>query len=176
MLPLRIKEYVKLVKASLVELDDDIEKVSIILSKVKKEKGRVWILGNGGSLAIAQHFSQDLLKMCSVRAHTINCPSLITAYSNDDTFDFSYFNPVIKLIDAGDPIIIFSCSGKSRNYVEFVSGFPEMKNPIISIVGTDGGFLKQKSTICVHVKSLDYQVCETAFCMISDLLVKSLEE
>ena len=176
MLPVRIKDYVKEIKASLVGLDEDIEGIYEELLAVKKEGRRVWILGNGGSLAIAQHFAQDLLKLSGVRAQTLNCPSIITAYTNDDRFEYSYFNPLMKLIDEGDPIIIFSCSGKSRNFIEFVSGFPEMKNPILSIIGTDGGFLKTKSKVSVHVKSKDYQVCETAFSVVADILVKSLLE
>jgi len=176
MLSVRVKNYFKEVKSAMVDIDDDIEKVFVILDAVKRSNRRIWILGNGGSLAIAQHFAQDLVKMTGLRAHTINCPSMITAHANDDGFEYSYFNPVKKLIDEGDPILIFSCSGKSRNFIEFVSGFPDMKNPVISIVGTDGGFLKTKSQVSVHIKSNDYQVCETAFCFISDILIKSLME
>ena len=175
MLPLRLKNYVKESKASLVDLDDSIEAVFDVLQEVKITNGRIWVLGNGGSLAIAQHFAQDLVKLAGVRAHAMNCPSIITAYANDDQFEYAFFNPVQSLADPRDIIFIFSCSGKSRNFIEFVSGFPDANHKIISVVGTDGGFLKTKSSLSIHVNHNDYQVCESAFCNIADILVKSLK-
>ena len=131
----------------------------------------VWVLGNGGSLAIAQHFAQDLLKMCEVKALAMNDPSVITAYTNDHSFEWAYYNPLNTLKNENDIVIIFSCSGRSRNYTEFVT---EKKGKLLSVVGTTGGFLKEKSDLCIHVDSEDYQVCETAFCIICDLIVRSL--
>lgn len=171
-----VEDYVHKIESSIIGIDDSILEIYKAMVIAKDFNKRILVLGNGGSLAIAQHFAQDLLKLCGIRAMTINCPSLITAHANDDGFEYSFFNPAMKLIDEDDLIFIFSCSGKSRNYIEFVSGFPNNKNEIISVVGTDGGFLKTKSTFSIHVKSNDYQVCETAFCVIADILVKSLLE
>lgn len=176
MLKEKIDCHINAIREALLGEEDCIEGAFRILSHARGKGARVLILGNGGSMAIAQHFAQDLLKLCGVKAWTINCPSIITAHANDDGFDYSFFNPAVKLLDSGDPIFIFSCSGKSRNYIEFVSGFPDAKNPIVSIVGTDGGFLKEKSNVSIHIKSDDYQVCETAFCVVSDMLIKLLEE
>jgi len=173
MLPVRVKGYIKDVKSSLVETDDSIEQIYKFLKDAKKSGNTVWILGNGGSLAIAQHFAQDLLKLCSIKAIAVNDPSILTAYSNDHSFDYSSYGPLTVLRSKGDPVLIFSCSGKSRNYIEFVS---QEDHPLLSIIGMSGGFLKDKSDAHVLVKSDDYQICETAFCIISDILVKSLME
>jgi phosphoheptose isomerase len=107
-----------------------------------------------------------------------HCPSIITAHANDDGFETFISTRPWKLLDEDDPIFIFSCSGKSPNYESFVEGerFLKRKNPVVSIVGTDGGFLKTKSDVSIHVKSDDYQVCETAFSVVADILVKSLLE
>ena len=173
---LSFADYMDSIKEAMDGIDESIRSVAGILGTVKKNGGKLVVLGNGGSLSIAQHMAQDVLKMCGMRAMTINCPSMITAFSNDDGFEYSYFNPVSKMIDERDAVLIFSCSGKSRNYIEFVSGFPEKRMTVASVVGTDGGFLKEKSEACIHIKSFDYQVCESAFCIVSDLLVKSLME
>lgn len=173
---IQVESYVAELREALVGLDEPILSASKLLGGVKSYGNRVLCLGNGGSLAVAQHFAQDLLKMCDVRAWTISCPSVITAYSNDNGFEYSYFSPAEKLLDEDDIIFIFSCSGKSRNYIEFVSGFPSIRNQIISVVGTDGGFLKEKSSLSIHIASSDYQVCETAFSIVADILVKSLLE
>lgn len=178
MLQVALKDYLEEICAALAGTENAIDEASQLLrEKTIHGNHRIWVLGNGGSLAIAQHFAQDLLKLGDVRAHAINCPSIITAYSNDDNFDYAFFKPIDRLADKGDPIVIFSCSGKSRNYVEFVSGFVNVKrNPIISVVGTDGGFLKQKSDVAIHVQSNDYQVCESAFNIVADILLKRIME
>ena len=174
---LKLEEYLSEIGKALAGTQASIDEASEVLRKASIYGGhRIWVLGNGGSLAIAQHFAQDLLKLGDVRAHAMNCPSIITAYSNDDHFDRSFFSPISRLADKGDPIVIFSCSGKSRNYVEFVSGFVDVRNPLISVVGTDGGFLKSKSHVSVHIKSHDYQVCESAFCIVADLMLKKIME
>lgn len=170
---LNVSRYLAKIEMAMLGLDKDIQSALFFLSEAKRKKNRVLILGNGGSLAIAQHMAQDLLKLGNMKAWTINCPSMLTAHTNDDGFEKSFFNPAMKLLEEGDPIFIFSCSGKSRNYVEFINS---ERNPIISIVGTDGGFLKTNSEVSIHVKSNDYQVCETAFCVIADILVKSVLE
>lgn len=148
-------------------LDPKVKEAADMLSLAKRAKRRVWAIGNGGSMAIAQHFAQDLLKTRGVRAHTLNDPSVITAYSNDVAFDYCHFSPLETLRDDGDCVVIFSCSGRSRNYIHFKS---VGVRPLIAIVGTDGGFLKDSADICIHVKHENYAVCETAFCVISDLI------
>ena len=44
---------------------------------------RIFIIGNGGSHAIAEHISTDLNKRCKVKAYTLSNNSLQTALTND---------------------------------------------------------------------------------------------
>lgn len=174
-----IVPYIEEIGAAMGSCQESVRDLQRVVLAAKFANRRVWCLGNGGSLAIAQHFAQDLVKLAGVRAHTINCPSMLMAYSNDDGFEYSFFNPFRLMSEEGEPVIIFSCSGKSRNYIEFVSGFSDggaRRNPVIAVIGTDGGFLLQKADLAVHIKSDDYQVCETAFCIVADLVVKAARE
>lgn len=171
MIKIGISSYLAEVQKSLENCTNEISLAVDMIAKNNKEGRTLWVLGNGGSLAIAQHFAQDLLKLGNVRAIALNCPSIISAYANDDGFESVYFNPIKKLMRANDLVMIFSCSGSSRNYEKFMASG---KIPIISVVGTTGGFLKQNSDLVIHVKSMDYQVSETAFCIIADLILKNL--
>ena len=134
--------------------------------------GRVWTAGNGGSLAVAQHFAQDLIKSCGINAQCLSDPSIITAYGNDEGFHRCLDGPLDHLRRADDVIVIFSCSGKSLNLRDLASRF---KQKMIAIVGTDGGFLKDYAGAYIHSKSHDYDVCETAFCVAADLIIKKLK-
>ena len=166
-------EYLRLLEEATADIEKGIEDFTAVLDRLRREKRRIWVLGNGGSLAVAQHFAQDLLKMRGMRAQCLNDPSVITAYSNDHRFDYAYFSPLSVLRDEKDAVLIFSCSGKSRNYIEFIS---QETFPILAVVGTDGGFLLEKADLAIHVKSDDYALCETAFSMVADLISYGLEE
>lgn len=164
--------YIEALSVSLSDSDGQISKIVSAIKILRQEDKRLWILGNGGSLAIAQHFAQDLVKMRGVRAHAMTCPSMITAYTNDESFEQSFKLPLSVLKGKDDGVMIFSCSGSSRNYREVAdAGWP-----LIAVVGCEGGFLKEKSDICVHVKNHNYQICETAFCVVADLVIAELGE
>ena len=168
---LKIASYVDQIHMALSLCEPDLL-TAVDLIRQRHRAGRtLWVLGNGGSLAIAQHFAQDLVKLGGVRAQALNCPSIISAYTNDEGFDNAYVMPLNVLRNPGDLVMIFSCSGKSPNYGKFLT--QEDKPDLISVVGTLGGFLKTNSKVCIHVKSNDYQVAETGFNIIADLIVKS---
>ena len=75
------------------------------------------IFGNGGSAAIASHFSVDLTKNAGIRCTNYNESDLLTCFSND----FGYEEWVKKSIDfyadRGDSIILISSGGNSQNMV-----------------------------------------------------------
>lgn len=169
---INLADYLCEVSESLYGCEPFIRQAVDMIKGLKKTGHRLWVLGNGGSLAIGQHFAQDLIKMRGVKAHAMTCPSMITAYTNDESFEDSFYSPLSVLKSTGDLVIIFSCSGNSRNYEKIVTGVL----PVISVVGCDGGFLKEKSDLCVHVKNKNYQICETAFCAVADLINLGLGE
>ena len=91
--------------------------VSDILLKTNSLGKKTIIFGNGGSAAIASHFSVDITKNAKVRCTNYNESDLLTCFSND----FGYENWVKKSIeyyaDEGDLLILLSCSGNYKNLV-----------------------------------------------------------
>ena len=96
---------------------DDLVKVKNILKKTKSNKKKIMSFGNGGSAAIASHFSVDLTKNARIRCTNYNESDLLTCFSND----FGYERWVEKAInfygDKGDIVILISSSGKSQNMI-----------------------------------------------------------
>jgi D-sedoheptulose 7-phosphate isomerase len=88
-----------------------------IIEKIKKNKRKIILVGNGGSAAMASHVSVDLTKMCNIRAINFNEADLLTCFSND----YGYENWVQKALkfyaDKGDLLICISSSGESLNIV-----------------------------------------------------------
>ena len=88
-----------------------------IITNAKQNKKKVMIFGNGGSAAIASHFSVDLTKNARVRCTNYNESDLLTCFSND----YGYERWVEKAIDfygdEGDSLILISAGGNSQNMI-----------------------------------------------------------
>ena len=108
------------------------------LLEIQKKKKKVFVFGNGGSAAIASHFSVDLTKNARVRCTNYNESDLLTCFSND----FGYERWVEKAIeyygDEGDSLILISAGGNSPNMTNGAKQArkKEIKN-IITFTGND---------------------------------------
>lgn len=126
-----LKNLLKLDSRTILKLN----KVRNFLKVVKKKKKKVLIFGNGGSAAIANHFTIDILKNTEIRCVNFNEASTITCLSND----FGYENWVKKSIeynsDKGDVVIIISSSGESKNMINACKYVKKKKLPLITLTG-----------------------------------------
>jgi D-sedoheptulose 7-phosphate isomerase len=141
---------------------DDLLKIKKILLETHKSGKKIMIFGNGGSAAIASHFSVDLTKNARVRCTNYNESDLLTCFSND----FGYEKWVEKAIefygDEGDSVILISASGESKNMTnaaEFVK-----KNNFKSLVTFTGNkkdnSLFKMGDINIWVDSKAYNLIE----------------
>ena len=118
-------------------LNDLIELKKILLNTHSNGK-KTMIFGNGGSAAIASHFSVDLTKNANVRCTNYNESDLITCFSND----YGYERWVEKAIDfygdEGDCVILISASGNSPNMLNGAKICKQKKiRSIITFTGND---------------------------------------
>ena len=119
---------------------DEIKKKLINLKKIfittKKNRKKILIFGNGGSAAIASHFSVDLTKNAKIRCTNYNESDLITCFS----FYFGYERWVEMAIkyygNKGDVLIVISSSGKSKNMINACIAARKKKfSKIITLTG-----------------------------------------
>ena len=100
---------------------DEIKKKLINLKKIfittKKNKKKILIFGNGGSAAIASHFSIDLTKNAKIRCTNYNESDLITCFSNDYGYERWVEMAIRYYGNKGDVLIVISSSGKSKNII-----------------------------------------------------------
>ncbi len=110
-------EYLK----SLKELIDKFDKKSINelvkqLSKLKKNNGRLFIIGVGGSAGNASHAVNDFRKICELECYApTDNVSELTARTNDEGWSNSLF-PYLKVskLTKKDAILIFSVGGGNK--------------------------------------------------------------
>ena len=119
---------------------DEIKKKLINLKKIfittKKNRKKILIFGNGGSAAIASHFSVDLTKNAKIRCTNYNEPDLITCFSNDFGYE-RWVEMAIKYYgNKGDVLIVVSSSGKSKNMINACIAARKKKfSKIITLTG-----------------------------------------
>lgn len=137
----------------------DIERVAAGLAGVRERKGRLFILGVGGSAAYAGHAVSDFRKIAALEAYapTDNVAEL-TARINDDGWDTSFANWLSgSRLDRNDGLLILSVGGGDRdrnvsvNLVRAIELAQKLGASVFGIVGRDGGFTRQAADACVVI-------------------------
>ena len=179
-----IKKYKNNISNSLFELDDKkINQAIILLKKLRKNKGRLFIIGVGGSAGNASHAVNDFRKLCNIEAYTpIDNVSEITAKTNDEGFDTifdSYLN--LSNFNKKDILMIFSVGGGHKkknisvNLIKAIQYAKSRKGKTICVVGKSDGYANKNSDISILVsvkdKKLVTPISETFQALIWHLFV-----
>ena len=89
-----------------------------LLLEIQTKNHRIYVVGNGGSAAIASHAAIDFLKNGNIPATTFNDASLLTCISNDYGYENVFVKPIEMLAREGDLVICISSSGNSANIIK----------------------------------------------------------
>ena len=126
-----------------------------LLIESLKQGGRIYICGNGGSAADAQHIAGELVgrflrerKALPAIALTTDT-SVITSIANDYSYEDIFARQVQALAQEGDVLWALSTSGSSANIVSAVKAAKEKGVKVLSFTGKTGSKLEQISDICL---------------------------
>ena len=137
---------------------------------------RVFIIGNGGSCAIAEHISTDLIKRCNVKALTLSNNSLLTALTNDYGQD-NIFAEWMNMNQFGktDFLVAISSSGKSRNILRALEFAATWSASTLSIFGMNGKNIfpqYNENHNYIHIDSHNYGIIE----LVSEIILHGIVE
>ncbi len=147
----------------------DVDAVAEIINALENVKGKIYVIGNGGSAATASHMVNDLgagLRRRKIRSFDVESLSdntpVCTALANDIGYKNVFYMQLKDRITPDDILIAISCSGNSKNITKAVKYSKKIGAKIIGVTGFDGGKLKEKSDINFHVpsKNDDYGLVE----------------
>ena len=179
-----VKDFYKDIQACLNEIDNEIVEKVIFqwknnLQHSEEDSGRIFIIGNGGSCAIAEHISTDLNKRCKVKAHTLSNNSLATCLSNDYGYENAFTQWLqINQINSFDFLVAISSSGKSPNILNAIHHAQDCLAPVFAIFGMDGNtdFLEWNDlqNYFIHIDSYNYGVIELTTEIILHSIVEEL--
>lgn len=119
---------------------------------------RVWVAGNGGSAAIADHLLCDWVKGTFTRTqppihvHSLaSSAALLTACVDEYGSDAGFSRQIELLGQPGDVLICISLSGDSTNILGVLDTANSMGIRTIAVTGFSGGDAARIADISVHV-------------------------
>lgn len=154
--------------------------IDLICDSIENNK-KILTCGNGGSAHNASHAITDWQKMYllatgkSMKSFCLNDnQGLLTAYSNDLTFNDVFSLQIKSILEPGDLLIVFSGSGKSGNIIKALETTKAMKGKTLGILGYDGGKAIDLCDEVFHVPSFDMQICEDIHLSFIHMVMKYL--
>lgn len=124
--------------------------------------GTVYVVGNGGSAAIASHVAVDLTKSAEIRASTFDDTSLITCFSNDYGYEWWVKEALSKHCRPSDLVILISSSGESPNIINGARFCVEKCIPFVSLSGfsSNNSLAQEAANVSLWVDSEIYNFIE----------------
>ncbi len=160
-----------------------VEEVSNILLSKRQNKNAIFIIGNGGSSACAEHMSTDLMFGTNAANPSFKTfclssnSSSLTATGNDVNFNSIFSRQINNLGEKGDLLIVISASGNSENLISAAQEAKKIGMYTIGLLGFDGGKLIEMLDNFIHVKTSvgEYGVSEDVHLIVNHLLVQNIK-
>lgn len=163
----------------------EIAKAINILQAAFERDARIYVIGNGGSLALATHWVADFNKTVfnhnlseqQRRFQAIRLPTTeeeLTAWANDVGYEMVFAGPLGNYIQETDVLIAISSSGNSESIIRAVNLARSHQVPVIGISGFDGGRLNPLSDarILIATPRGEYELVEGVHAVILHLFTK----
>jgi len=138
-----------------------------VLERVRSRGGTVWVAGNGGSAAIADHTVCDTTKGTHVEGvsplHSVSLSAngpMITALANDLSYEDVFRQQLVYYLGQDDAVLLVSSSGNSPNVVAACQYAKERGVPTIAFVGFSGGELRRLADHVVWIPVDNYGIVE----------------
>lgn len=136
-----------------------VEQLIGLFAEARDEGRQIFVFGNGGSAASANHFACDIVKGASygrdkrfkIMALSEQIPTL-TAYSNDVGYEVVFEEPLKNFANPGDVVMAISASGNSENVVRAIHYANTIGCRTVGLSGKDGGRLRPAVDLSIHVR------------------------
>ena len=143
--------------------EDALYQAHFLLRKTRRNRGIVYVIGNGGSAGIASHFSNDLMKALQVPSQTFYDSNLLTCLANDIGYQNVFSYPLEQMLKPCDLLVAISSSGKSPNIVNAASTALMRKTPLVTLSGFNASNpLRSMGDLNFWIDCKDYGLVETA--------------
>lgn len=162
---------------------DALHTLILKMARANEAKKRIFVFGNGGSASTSSHFVNDMAKSASDKiANRFKClslnenMSLITAISNDYSYQDIFRIQLENLAEAGDVLLTMSVSGNSPNLLEALTWANDHGLQTMALTGGKRGKLAELAHDVIVVDSLHYGHVEDIHMMICHMIAYAFVE
>ena len=168
--------------AALHQIEDAVEHVGAIIAGGITTGDRVFVAGNGGSAAQAQHFAAELTgrylkERKPLPGICLNTDTAaLTAIANDYGYEQVFARQVEALCVEGDYLLLFTTSGNSQNLIFAARAAREIGVTVVAITGRDGGALAGECHYELRVPMHDTPQIQAAHMMVAHEICRIVED
>ena len=181
-----IKAHRKLVDQLEQNCTGDIVKAAELIIDSLKKGGCVYICGNGGSAADAQHIAGELVGRFLIERNGLAAvalttdTSVITSIANDYGYNDIFRRQVDGLVKKDDVLWALSTSGTSANIIAAAKLAKQRGARILSFTGKLDTPLEKMSDLCLSIEAPNtysaQEIHQLAYHMICNLVEQAFEK
>jgi D-sedoheptulose 7-phosphate isomerase len=164
------------------EIVSSIATVCDVVAGALQSGGKLFLFGNGGSAADAQHIAAELVgrfaferRALPALALSVNT-SCVTAIGNDYGFDKVFSRQIEALGRPGDVAVGITTSGNSPNVLLGVSAAREMGLHTVGLTNQTGGKLRDAVDHCICAPSLETPRIQECHILIGHIIAELVEQ
>ena len=167
---------------SQTECGDDLMSAAVNIAARMGRGGTLFVAGNGGSAAQAQHLAAELVvKMGPVRRALPSValgidPTALTATGNDFSFADVFSRQVEALCRPDDILLAISTSGRSANLLRAVEAAREIGALTVGMTGSPGRPMVAAVDQAIRVPSSDTARIQEVHALLCHVLVELVEQ
>ena len=181
-----IEKHEQLVKELKENGIETIIRAAQLITETIEDGGCVYICGNGGSAADAQHIAGEIVgrflrERKGLGAVALSTDtSVLTAIANDYGYEDIFARQVEALCGQGDLLWALTTSGESKNVIKAVEKAKQTGVKILGFAGKNGSRLEQLSDVCLNTGGdTSYQIQQIhqiAYHLICDIVEQNFSE
>jgi len=166
----------------LERLEPDINTLANRVEHAIKQGGKVFFMGNGGSAADSQHLAAEFVVRYKKERPTLAAialttdTSILTAHSNDYSFDTVFSRQIEALARPEDIVIGLSTSGNSANIIDAIKVAKEIGCFTYAWTGESGGKLLDIADALLKIPTTETARIQEAHMVIGHWLCEAMDE
>ena len=172
------------VKSSLLLSEKKINDVINLIYSKLINNGKIFICGNGGSAADAQHLAAEFIVRLRPKINRKPLPAIsivgdtstITACSNDYNFKQLFKRNLEALASRSDVLLTISTSGNSKNIIEVLKYAKRSRITSIGFFGLTGGNAKKYCDNSFLVKSKNVARIQETHIFLGHYILEKVED
>ena len=154
-----------------------LEQLVNVFSYVKRNRGQVFFVGNGGSAAIASHMTSDFMKNGGMKTYSLYDNSVTTCMANDYGYEHIFSRPLELLANEKDLLVAISSSGNSQNIINAIEIAKKGGCIVVTLTGFElDNSIRKMGDYNLHVPVCHYGMVESIHNLILQQIVDVILE